>query len=52
MKRLKFEELWLLSTKEKKARAESLSNEVTAVVADNEFGKSSLVKSLYATLGA
>lgn len=52
MKRLKFEELWLLSTKERKARAESLSNEVTAIVADNEFGKSSLVKSLYATLGA
>ncbi|WP_310620703.1 hypothetical protein [Flexibacterium corallicola] len=29
-----------------------LSDDVTAVVADNEFGKSSLVKSLYATLGA
>lgn len=31
---------------------ETISSEVTAVVAPNEFGKSSLLKSLYATLGA
>ena len=31
---------------------ETLSSDVTAVVAPNEFGKSSLIKSLYATLGA
>lgn len=52
MKRLKFEEIWLLSQSEKKARMETLSNDVTAVVAPNEFGKSSLIKSLYAALGA
>ncbi len=52
MKKLRFEELWLLSTKEKKAWNSSLANDITAVVADNEFGKSSFVKSLYATLGA
>jgi hypothetical protein len=52
MKKLKFEKLWLLSTQERRARTESFDGDVTAVVADNEFGKSSLVKSLYATLGA
>ena len=52
MKKLRFEELWLLSTKEKKAWNSSLTEDIIAVVADNEFGKSSFVKSLYATLGA
>ncbi|CUH50764.1 hypothetical protein [Shimia marina] len=52
MKKLKFKKLWLLSTKERKARKIDLDDNVTAVVADNEYGKSSLVKSLYATLGA
>jgi hypothetical protein len=52
MKKLRFEELWLLSTKEKKAWNSSLADDVIAVVADNEFGKSSFVKSLYSTLGA
>ena len=52
MKKLKFRKLWLLSNQEKKARVEDFSNLTTAVVAGNEFGKSSLVKSLYATLGA
>jgi hypothetical protein len=52
MKRLKFRKLWLLSNREKKARVEDFSSLITAVVADNDFGKSSLVKSLYATLGA
>ncbi|WP_052245110.1 hypothetical protein [Halocynthiibacter namhaensis] len=52
MKKLKFKKLWLLSTKEHKAKAISLDSNVTAIVADNEFGKSSLVKSLYASLGA
>ena len=52
MKRLKFKKLWLLSNQEKKARVEDFSSPTTAVVADNDFGKSSLVKSLYATLGA
>jgi predicted nucleic acid-binding Zn-ribbon protein len=52
MKKLKFRKLWLLSKQEKKARVEDFSNLTTAVVADNDFGKSSLVKSLYATLGA
>jgi len=51
MKRLKFIELWLLSTNEGRARNEKI-DDVTAVVAPNEFGKSSLVKSLYWTLGA
>lgn len=51
MKRLKFLELWLLSTNEGRARNEKI-DDVTAVVAPNEFGKSSLVKSLYWTLGA
>ncbi len=52
MKKLRFIELWLLSQKEKKARVENLSDDAIAVVADNEYGKSSLVKALYATLGA
>lgn len=52
MKKLKFERLWLLSTQEQRARTECFDDDVVAVVADNEFGKSSLVKSLYATLGA
>ena len=51
MKKLKFEELWLQSTKEKKAWNSALAADVVTVVADNEFGKSSLVKSLYSTLG-
>lgn len=51
MKRLKFIELWLLSTNDRKARNETISD-VTAVVAPNEYGKSSLVKSLYWVLGA
>ncbi|MCF2904640.1 hypothetical protein L0666_06555 [Octadecabacter sp. CECT 8868] len=52
MKRLKFEKLWLLSTQERRARTESFDPDVTSIVADNEFGKSSLVKSLYSALGA
>lgn len=52
MKRLKFRKLWLLSNQEKRARVEDFNQLVTAVVADNDFGKSSLVKSLYSTLGA
>lgn len=52
MKKLKFKKLWLLSTKERKARKIELDDNVTAVVADNEYGKSSLIKSLYSTLGA
>lgn len=52
MKRLKFEKLWLLSTQEKRAKVIEIDPEVTSVVGDNEFGKSSLVKSLYAALGA
>lgn len=52
MKRLKFKKLWLLSSQEKSARVENFDFAASAVVADNDFGKSSLVKSLYATLGA
>ena len=52
MKRLKFRKLWLLSNQEKRARVEDFNFGAVAVVADNDFGKSSLVKSLYATLGA
>lgn len=52
MKKLKFEKLWLLSTQERRARTEIFDADVTTIVADNEFGKSSLVKSLYSALGA
>ncbi|MDA8585787.1 hypothetical protein N9L47_05875 [Rhodobacteraceae bacterium] len=52
MKRLKFRKLWLLSDQEKRARVEDFSALTTAIVAGNELGKSSLAKSLYATLGA
>ncbi|MCR9111385.1 MAG: hypothetical protein NXH94_21255 [Rhodobacteraceae bacterium] len=52
MKKLKFKRLWLLSNQEKKARVEDFSHAATAVVADNDFGKSSLIKSLYSSLGA
>lgn len=52
MKKLRFEKLWLLSTKERKARVETFQSDLTAIVAGNEFGKSSLAKSLYGALGA
>lgn len=52
MRSLKFEKLWLLSLRENRARKEKIDASVTCVVADNDFGKSSLVKSLYSTLGA
>jgi len=52
MKKLKFIELWVLSAKEKAGRSIKLSENVTAIVADNEFGKSCLIKSLYYALGA
>jgi hypothetical protein len=52
MKRLRFKRLWLLSSQEKKARVEDFSQATTVVVADNDFGKSSLIKSLYSSLGA
>lgn len=52
MKKLKFEKLWLLSMREKKARVEQFQSDITAIVAGNEFGKSSLAKSLYSAMGA
>jgi hypothetical protein len=52
MKRLKFEKLWLMSLQERRARSEEFDDDLTCVVADNDFGKSSLIKSLYASFGA
>lgn len=52
MKSLIFEELLLMSPVERKARAVEFHPQVTAIVGENDTGKSSLLKSIYWTLGA
>ena len=52
MKKLSFKKLWIVSDKEKKARAEFFSEKETLVTGANRTGKSSFIKSIYASLGA
>jgi len=52
MKKLSFKKLWIVSDKEKRARAEEFSDEETVVTGGNRTGKSSFIKSIYASLGA
>jgi predicted nucleic acid-binding Zn-ribbon protein len=52
MKNLKFQSLLLLSKKEKAARRISFQPKITLILGENDTGKSSLIKSIYATFGA
>jgi hypothetical protein len=52
MKNLVFEKICLISRKEKTARIEKFDPSQTVVLGENRTGKSSLIKSLYAALGA
>jgi hypothetical protein len=52
MKRLRFEELVLLSRNERSAVRLNFHPKVTVLKGDNDTGKSSVLKSLYSTLGA
>lgn len=52
MKRLLFEELLLLSQRERSARRIQFNPSSTVIKGANDTGKSSLIKSLYWTLGA
>ncbi len=52
MKRLRFEELLLLSRKERRGRRIQLHPTSTVIKGANDTGKSALIKSLYWTLGA
>lgn len=52
MKRLRFHEILLLSTKEKTARRVKFPKLVTVIKGENDFGKSCLIKSLYTAFGA
>jgi len=52
MKRLFFEELLLLSNSERTGRKIQLHPRATVIKGENDTGKSSLIKSLYWTLGA
>lgn len=52
MKNLKFQSLLLLSTKEKAARRITFDPRTTLILGENDTGKSSLIKSIYATFGA
>ncbi|VWX56121.1 hypothetical protein [Sphingorhabdus sp. 109] len=52
MKNLKFQQLSLLSRREKKARVETFSEFDNAVIGQNDTGKSSFIKSIYAAFGA
>lgn len=52
MKKLSFKKLWIVSDKEKRARTEEFSDKETLVTGANRTGKSSFIKSIYASLGA
>ncbi|WP_457094139.1 AAA family ATPase, partial [Microvirga sp. P5_D2] len=52
MKRLLFERLELLSLSERKARTVEFHPRLTVITGENGVGKSSVIKSLYWTLGA
>jgi len=52
MKKFKFKSIWLVSEKEQKARKLTFSPKKNLIVGMNHTGKSSLIKSMYAALGA
>ncbi|CAM4277886.1 hypothetical protein [Zobellia nedashkovskayae] len=52
MKRLILEELMILSLREKKAKKIKFDPKTTIIKGTNQVGKSSLIKSIYYTLGA
>lgn len=52
MRRLVFKEMLILSKAEKAARAETFSPTANLLTGENDVGKSTLIKSLYHTLGA
>lgn len=52
MKNLRFESLELLSLKERRARRIPFHPKVTVIIGENDVGKSSVIKSIYWTLGA
>ena len=52
MRNLRFRSLLLLSKREKAARKIELDPQATLILGENDTGKSSLIKTLYATFGA
>ena len=52
MKTLVFEEILVLSKAEKAARRETFDPKINLLTGENDVGKSTLIKSLYHTLGA
>ena len=52
MKRLILTRLLLLSRREKKAKSITFHPDTTAIIGENDTGKSSLIKSIYHTFGA
>jgi hypothetical protein len=52
MKKLRFESLELLSLKEQRARQILFHPKMTVIIGENDVGKSSVIKSIYWTLGA
>src|SRR4051794_35353069 len=52
MKKLIFKEVLILSKTEKSARRETLDPSINLILGENDVGKSTLIKSLYHTLGA
>lgn len=52
MKKLVFKEVSILSKAEKTARRESFDPKTNLLIGENDVGKSTLIKSLYHTLGA
>lgn len=52
MKKLRFESLELLSLKERRARRIRFHPKMTVIIGENDVGKSSVIKSIYWTLGA
>lgn len=52
MKRLVFKEVSILSKIEKAARTETFDPALNLLTGENDVGKSTLIKSLYHTLGA
>lgn len=52
MKSFRFESIWLLSHNEKRARRITFHPRRNLVLGTNHTGKSTLVKSLFMTLGA
>jgi hypothetical protein len=52
MKSLRFQKLYLCSELEKRAKTVSFDPRVTVILGENDTGKSSLIKSIYAAFGA